>query len=123
MAATTYNHFLVTTPSPFVTHVEINRPSKLNSFHEPMWLEMKTIFDSLSHSPDVRAIVLSGVGEKAFTTGLDVQAASQDGVLAQQKGIADVARKAQAIKRHVVEFQDCIQSIEKCEKRRFTSPF
>jgi len=87
-----------------------------------MWLELKTIFDNLSHSPDVRAIILSGAGDKAFTAGLDVQAASQDGVLAQQSGESDIARKAQAIKRHVVEFQDCIQSIEKCEKRMFSPP-
>lgn len=116
MAAKTYEYFHVTEPQPFVTHVEINRPQKLNAFHEPMWLELKTIFDALSISPDVRAIILSGAGEKSFTTGLDVQAASQDGVLSQQQGQPDVARKAQAIKRHVVEFQDCIQSIEKCEK-------
>lgn len=122
MATKPPTYFLITTPLPYVTHVEINRPSKLNAFHEPMWLELKTIFDNLSHSPDVRAIILSGAGDKAFTAGLDVQAASQDGVLAQQSGESDIARKAQAIKRHVVEFQDCIQSIEKCEKRMFSPP-
>lgn len=48
-----------------------------------------------------------------------MQAASQSGILAQQEGASDVARKGQAIKRHVAEFQDCIQSVEKCEKRRY----
>ena len=86
-----------------------------------MWLELKTIFDTLSISPDVRAIILSATGEKAFTTGLDVQAASANGPLSEQKEPVDVARKAQAIKRHVQEFQDCIQSIEKCEKRKSLS--
>ena len=117
MGGKSYNYFQVSEPLPFVTHVEINRPQKLNAFHEPMWLEMKKIFDTLSISSDVRAVILSGAGDKSFTTGLDVQAASQDGFLSQQKGQTDVARKAQAIKRHVQEFQDCIQSIEKCEKR------
>jgi Delta3,5-Delta2,4-dienoyl-CoA isomerase len=118
MTSKTYQHFLVSTPSPFVAHVEINRPQKLNAFFEAMWLEFKTIFDALSTDPEIRAIILSGAGEKAFTAGLDVEAASQNGVLEKQKGLTvDVARKAVGIKRHVVEFQDCISSVEKCEKR------
>jgi hypothetical protein len=49
-----------------------------------------------------------------------VQAASQAGILQQQEGkTEDVARKAVGIKRHVEEFQNCISSVEKCEKRTF----
>jgi Delta3,5-Delta2,4-dienoyl-CoA isomerase len=115
----TYQYFLVTNPISYVAHVQINRPSKLNSFIEAMWLEFKTIFDTLSHDPEIRAIILSGAGDRAFTAGLDVQAASQQGVLQQQAPkTEDVARKAVGIKRHVAEFQDCISSVEKCEKRK-----
>jgi delta(3,5)-delta(2,4)-dienoyl-CoA isomerase len=113
---TTYEHFLVTSPAPFVAHVQINRPQKLNAFFEAMWLEFKTIFDTLSFDPEIRAIILSGAGAKAFTAGLDVQAASQEGILKKEEG-RDVARQAVGIKRHVVKFQDCISSVEKCEKR------
>jgi len=116
MASPSYKHFLVSRPLPNVAHVQINRPAKLNAYHEEMWIEMKTVFDTLSLSPDVRAIIFSGAGDKAFTAGLDVQAASQQGVLKQQEGAADVARVAVGIKRHVQEFQDCVSSIEKCEK-------
>ncbi|KAG4419900.1 hypothetical protein IFR04_006937 [Cadophora malorum] len=116
MASPSYKHFLVSTPLPNVAHVQINRPAKLNAYHEEMWIEMKTVFDTLSLSPDIRAIIFSGAGDKAFTAGLDVQAASQQGVLKQQEGAADVARVAVGIKRHVQEFQDCVSSIEKCEK-------
>ncbi|CZR52957.1 probable Delta(3,5)-Delta(2,4)-dienoyl-CoA isomerase, mitochondrial precursor [Phialocephala subalpina] len=116
MATPSYKHFLVHHPLPFVAHVEINRPQKLNAFYEEMWLEFKTVFDTLSHSPDVRAIILSGAGDRAFTAGLDVEAASQSGILVQASGEADVARKAVQIKRHVEEFQNCVGSVEKCEK-------
>ena len=82
-----------------------------------MWLELRRVFDALSYSPSVRAIVLSGSGPKAFTTGLDVQAASQSGVLSKSTGSPlDGARTATSIRRHVAEFQDCITAIEKCEK-------
>lgn len=33
--APTYKYFNVTYPHPFVAHVEINRPDKLNAFIEP----------------------------------------------------------------------------------------
>ncbi|PMD23675.1 ClpP/crotonase [Hyaloscypha hepaticicola] len=116
----TYQYFLVDRPLPYVAHIQINRPSKLNSFFEAMWLEFKTIFDTLSRDSETRAIILSGAGDRAFTTGLDVQAASQSGALQQQAGTTpktvDVARKAVEIKRHVEEFQNCISSVEKCEK-------
>jgi 1,4-dihydroxy-2-naphthoyl-CoA synthase len=113
-----YQNFLVNTPLPFVAHVQINRPNKLNAFFEEMWLELKTIFDTLSIDPEIRAIILSGAGAKAFTAGLDVEAASQNGIMAKQnRKSQDVARIAVRIKRHVAEFQDCISSVEKCEKR------
>ncbi|KAH8796667.1 ClpP/crotonase-like domain-containing protein [Hyaloscypha finlandica] len=112
-----YQYFLVDRPLPYVAHVQINRPSKLNSFFEAMWLEFKTVFDTLSHDPEIRAVILSGAGDRAFTAGLDVQAASQAGILQQQEGkTEDVARKAVGIKRHVEEFQNSISSVEKCEK-------
>ncbi|CAD6440297.1 bb3e606e-daf6-44bc-ac0b-af0bd85912ef [Sclerotinia trifoliorum] len=113
----TYKYFIVTYPAPFVAHVQINRPEKLNAFFEAMWLEFRTIFDTLSYSPDVRSIILSGAGDRAFSAGLDVEAAAQEGILAEKDGrTIDVARKAQIFRRHVDEFQECISSAEKCEK-------
>jgi Delta3,5-Delta2,4-dienoyl-CoA isomerase len=61
-----YKHFIVSQPAPYVGHVEINRPEKLNSFVESMWLEMRTVFRQLSTDPDVRAVVLSGAGDRAL---------------------------------------------------------
>lgn len=115
MAAKTYEHFLVTTPSPYVAHVEINRPKKLNAFFEAMWLELRTIMDALSIDPEIRAVIISGAGDRAFTTGLDVEAANIQGL----SGSDDVGRKAVALRRHIQEFQDSISSVEKCEKRKF----
>lgn len=114
-----YEHFLVSAPAPLVAHVEINRPGKLNAFHEAMWLELRAVFRQLSSDADVRAVVLSGAGERAFTAGLDVAAASDGGVLSSAPGL-DGARVAAKLRRHVAEFQECISAVEKCEKRRFT---
>ncbi|KAJ6157824.1 Delta(3-5)-Delta(2-4)-dienoyl-CoA isomerase [Penicillium chermesinum] len=111
-----FKYFNVDFPSssPYVAHVEINRADKLNSFFEDMWLELRQVFDKLSTDPSVRAIVLTGAGDKAFTAGLDVKAASQGTLF--EGGASDPARKAWGMRHHIVEFQDCITAIERCEK-------
>ena len=75
---------------------------------------MGQIFNQLSGDSSVRAIVLSGAGEKAFSAGLDVKAASE-GLLSESTG-ADPARKATQMRRHVAQMQDCISAVEHCEK-------
>lgn len=79
-----------------------------------MWHEMKRVFAQLSDDPAVRVIVFSGKGPKAFTTGLDVKAASQ-GAFAEDATV-DPARKATWWRRHIATFQDSISSLEQCEK-------
>jgi Delta3,5-Delta2,4-dienoyl-CoA isomerase len=112
-----FKHFVVSWPSEHVAHVEINRPQKLNAFFEDMWLELGKVFDQLSCDPEVRAVVLSGSGERAFTAGLDVQAAMKDPSVINTKE-ADGARTARKAIRHIEVFQACITRIEKCEKRK-----
>lgn len=80
-----------------------------------MWLELSAIFTRLSSDSSVRAIVLSGAGDRAFTAGLDVKAASE-GLLSDTNTASDPARKAAQMRRHIDELQGCISSIEKCEK-------
>jgi Delta3,5-Delta2,4-dienoyl-CoA isomerase len=115
-----YKYFAITSPGEFVAHVEINRPKKLNAFIEEMWLELRRVFEQLSTDPDVRVVVLSGAGNRAFTAGLDVQVASENGALKGQEGV-DTARAAFKLKRYITEFPDCITAVEKCEKRKTTS--
>lgn len=116
-----YTHFTTTSPAPFVAHVEINRPTKLNTFTRDMWLEFGALFGRLSHDPDVRAVVLSGAGEKAFCAGLDVKAAAADGQRAADG--KDIGRAATALRRYIKDFQGAISKMEECEKREFWAPF
>ncbi|SLM36268.1 enoyl-hydratase isomerase family protein [Lasallia pustulata] len=116
-ASTFYTYFKVTYPLEYVAHVEINRPDRLNAFIEPMWPELRSIFGYLSTAADVRAIVFSGAGPKAFSTGFDVLAASETGFLANQNDKnVDAARIATKVRRYVLEVQDCFSALERCEK-------
>jgi len=105
-------YFIVTLPFEYVAHVQINRPDKYNAFIQPMWIELGQIFDRLSVDSNVRSVVLSGAGDKAFTSGLDVKFASQ--ILGHKEG--DAARIAFGIRRTAAEFQRCVSSPERCEK-------
>lgn len=119
MAPSDYKHeyFNVTFPSEYVAHVEINRPKKLNAFFQDMWEGMGHIFRQMSHDPDVRAIVISGAGDRAFSAGLDVQAAMTSGPLASsQNKDLDQARRATMLRRHIFEFQSDITALEDCTK-------
>ncbi|RMZ81025.1 hypothetical protein DV738_g2406, partial [Chaetothyriales sp. CBS 135597] len=110
----TPQYFIVTSPAEYVVHVEINRPEKLNSFKPPMWLEMRTIFQQLSVSRDVRVVLFSGRGDRAFTTGLDVQAAGEGEFT--NKEDSDGSRRATRLRRSILDFQDCVTWISRCEK-------
>ena len=78
-----------------------------------MWLELRKVFDALSADAEIRAIVLTGAGERAFSTGLDVQAANASLL---QSSALDASRQATVQRRHIADFQDCISAIERCEK-------
>jgi len=54
-----------------VAVVTLDRPEVHNSFNEVMQRELREIWRWLKANDDVRSIVLTGSGEKAFCTGMD----------------------------------------------------
>src|SRR5207302_9087034 len=49
----------------------LNRPAKRNAINFVMWQGLKSIFDELSRSDEVRAVILSGSGGN-FSAGADI---------------------------------------------------
>ena len=110
-----FEYFNVTFPAEYVVQVEFDRPKKLNAFTEQMFWSLGSIFNRISHDTDIRAVVLTGNGDRAFTAGLDVSAASETGAIS-RSGNEDPARRATMLRRHILEMQEPITAIEKCEK-------
>src|SRR5262245_20899076 len=54
-----------------VAWVTLNRPESANSFDSVMQNELQQIWRELRRNDDVRAIVLTGAGDRAFCTGID----------------------------------------------------
>jgi len=54
-----------------VAWVTLNRPDVYNAFNRTMQRELQDLWRGYRHNDDVRCIVLTGAGEKAFCTGID----------------------------------------------------
>jgi enoyl-CoA hydratase/carnithine racemase len=64
-----------------VAIVTLNRPDVHNAFNYAMQLELRQVWTSLRTNDDVRVVVLTGAGDKAFCTGIDRQEAIQEGYI------------------------------------------
>jgi enoyl-CoA hydratase/carnithine racemase len=63
-----------------------NQPEKLNAVSYDMWVAVPKIIAAFEADPDVRVIVLTGAGEKAFVSGADISEFEQ------KRGTADAIK-------------------------------
>ena len=59
-------------PAGRIAFVTVNRPEKLNALNSAVMAAFVAAFDGLREDTAVRAVVLSGAGDKAFIGGADV---------------------------------------------------
>jgi enoyl-CoA hydratase len=52
--------------------VRLNRPEKLNALSREMILALSEVFKNIEANLDLRAIILTGAGDKAFSAGTDI---------------------------------------------------
>jgi len=62
-----------------VGHVEIDRPHRMNTISGDVLDELADAIDLLDGDDEVRAILLSGAGDRAFSAGADVQSMAAGG--------------------------------------------
>ena len=95
-----------------VLEVRLNRPDKSNSLNDAMWQEIRQAFDWADGEAGVRAIVLSGAG-KHFCSGIDL---AMLGSVMARVAHADEARGREALRRLILDLQDCLTAVERCRK-------
>jgi len=59
--------------------VTIDRQARMNALSQEVHDGLLETWTSLRHDPSVRAIVITGAGDRAFCTGMDVKAAAERG--------------------------------------------
>jgi enoyl-CoA hydratase len=55
-----------------IGHITINRPSKLNALNIATIKELHDGLESLNTNPEIKVIIITGEGEKAFVAGADI---------------------------------------------------
>lgn len=83
-----YNSILVEEKEQ-ILHITINRPSQLNALNKETILELSQALVAAESDSNVRVIILTGSGDKAFVAGADIKefahfSISQGGELAQK---------------------------------------
>ena len=55
-----------------IAYVTFNRPKVLNALNQAVFAELKATFEDARDDADVRGVILSGAGDKAFAAGADI---------------------------------------------------
>lgn len=67
----TFENILVAQENAIAT-ITINRPTKLNALNKATIQELHDAFESLDADKNIRAIIITGSGDKAFVAGADI---------------------------------------------------
>jgi enoyl-CoA hydratase len=84
-----------------VSEIVVNRPKALNALNADVLQSIVLIFDKLSKNPEVRSVIITGAGEKAFVAGADIPSMAQLG----QRAIADYVELGQRAMRSIEKFR------------------
>ena len=95
-----------------IAEIRLNRPERSNAMNEAMWQELRTAFSWADATGAVRVAILSGAGRN-FCAGIDLAMLAGVGQAVAQ---ADPARSREALRRLILDLQDCLSSVERCRK-------
>jgi enoyl-CoA hydratase len=77
--------------------VTLNRPEALNALNSNVYKELYDVFEKIENDADVRVVVLTGSGEKAFAAGSDVAEMANMDPIAAQKFMATIRKASDRI--------------------------
>lgn len=56
-----------------ILHITLNRPKQLNALNKAVFSEIENIFTEIASKNEVKSIIITGSGEKAFAAGADIK--------------------------------------------------
>ena len=75
-AALTLENVLYEKKGP-IAYVTLNRPKVLNALNQRTWQDLRAAFEDARDDADVRGVILTGAGDKAFIAGADISELAQ----------------------------------------------
>lgn len=86
-----------------IATITINRPDKMNALNKDVINDLSQAFDEVYRNTDIKSVILTGAGPKAFVAGADIT----EFIELDQAGGAALARKGQ---------EEVFNKIENCPK-------
>ena len=63
---------LLTELNDGILTITINRPDKMNALNQEVLAELDQVFDEVNEQEEIRGVIITGSGEKAFIAGADI---------------------------------------------------
>jgi enoyl-CoA hydratase len=95
-----------------IAEIRLERPDKSNAMNDAMWQEIRQAFAWVDTTTAARVALLTGAGRN-FCAGIDLSMLSG---IQHQIAHPDGARRREALRRLILDLQDCLSSIERCRK-------
>jgi len=70
--ADTFQTITLSVDDAGIAHIEINRPKKLNALNNQVLDELNRAIERVEANSDIKGLLLTGAGEKAFVAGADI---------------------------------------------------
>lgn len=107
--ADTYQTIKLTVDAAGIAHLTVNRPKKLNALNNQVLDEIDRVLDFVETDHDIKALLLTGAGEKAFIAGADISELAEldgpGGEAASKKG-QDIFYRIEKLNKPVVAVID-----------------
>ena len=55
-----------------ICSITINRPDKLNALNKEVFNELDSVMDEVNNNPEIKSVIITGAGPKAFVAGADI---------------------------------------------------
>lgn len=81
-----------------IGYVTLDRPASMNAFNYDMLVELSDITDSIRINPDIRVVIFTGSGDRAFSVGADLK---------ERKTLSDLK-----VKRNIYKIGEVFTAIE-----------
>jgi enoyl-CoA hydratase/carnithine racemase len=85
--------------------ITLNRPDKLNALNYDLIDRLMTVLDTIETDAAVRAVILTGAGERAFSAGADIHEFAGSVRCGRDMAIRDFVRRGQAMTARLEAFR------------------
>jgi enoyl-CoA hydratase len=103
MASTAHRPVLIDIGGNVAT-LTLNRPAKLNALNYETIDELQNHLDSIERDETIRAVILTGAGEKAFSAGADIAGFSSSVEAGVTTAMREFVGRGQALTRRIENF-------------------